>query len=287
MPTIWEKVTENAKLISLPDVYLRLKSVIDDPDFAMSDIADVISQDPAMTARLLRLVNSAYFGFASKIDTVNRAVGMLGSQQVHDLVLAASVAQRFEGMSNQVMDMERFWLRSVTRAIACRELAVMCNMLDGERVFVAGLLSDIGHLIMYQSVPDAAQQALQQAEQQDAPLFKVERVMLGIDYAKVGGALMRQWNLPRSLWEPTEFHVEPGVALEFPMITSLVHIAVMIADGMESEAGFESVLKKVDQHAWQTTGLHLEQCIDMPERVGGQLNAVMNLIFPNQQKIYA
>lgn len=156
MPTIWEKVTENAKLISLPDVYLRLKSVIDDPGFAMNDIADVISQDPAMTARLLRLVNSAYFGFAAKIDTVNRAVGMLGSQQVHDLVLAASVAQRFEGMSNQVMDMERFWLRSVTRAIACRELAVMCNMLDGERVFVAGLLSDIGHLIMYQSVPDAA-----------------------------------------------------------------------------------------------------------------------------------
>ena len=118
MPTVWEKVTANAKLISLPDVYFRLRDVLNDPEYCMGDVADVISHDPAMTTRLLRLVNSAYFGLAAKIDTVNRAVSMLGTQQVHDLVLAASVAQTFDGMSNQVMDMSRYWQKSVYCAIA-------------------------------------------------------------------------------------------------------------------------------------------------------------------------
>ena len=181
MPTVWAKITENAKLISLPDVYFRLKSVLDDPEFCMADVAEMISHDPAMTARLLRLVNSAYFGLAAQIDTVNRAVSMLGTEQVHDLVLTASIAQTFEGITSEVMSMDQYWRRSVYCAIACKELAVLCNVLDSERVFVAGLLRDIGHLIMFQSVPVQVQQAMQHSRRHGVPLFKVERVLLGID----------------------------------------------------------------------------------------------------------
>ncbi|MEN8177440.1 MAG: HDOD domain-containing protein [Pseudomonadota bacterium] len=281
MPTIWEKVTANTKLISLPDVYLRLKDVLDDPEFCMGDVAEVISHDPAATTRLLRLVNSAYFGLAAKIDTVNRAVSMLGTQQVHDLVLASSVAQTFDGMSNQVMDMERFWKKSVYCAIACKELAAKCNVLDGERLFVAGLLRDIGHLIMFQTAPEQAQQAMQHSSKQGVPLFKVEQVLLGIDYAKVGGALLRQWNLPRSLWEPIEFHVEPAVAEEFQLLTALLHIAAAITDAVQDERDVEACLVKLSSAVWQVTGLTAEQCGDLPERVDQQLSAVMNLIFPS------
>lgn len=287
MPTVWEKITKNAKLISLPDVYFRLKDVLDDPDFCMADVADVISHDPAMTARLLRLVNSAYFGLAVKIDTVSRAIGMLGTQQVHDLVLAASVAQTFDGMSNQVMDMGRYWRKSVYCAIACKELAVKCNVLDGERVFVVGLLRDIGHLIMYQTVPVQIQQIMQHSRKQGVPLFKVERVLLGIDYAKVGGALMRQWNLPRSLWEPTEFHVEPAVAQEFPLLTSLVHIAAAVTDAVEEERDVSVCLEKLMPNIWQVAGITSDQCIDIPERVEQQLSTVMNLIFPTPNQARA
>ena len=89
MATVWERISENAQLPSLPDVYLRLKQVLDDSDSCMADVAEVVGSDPAMTARLLRMVNSAYFGLATDIDTVNRAVSLLGTQEVHDLVLAA------------------------------------------------------------------------------------------------------------------------------------------------------------------------------------------------------
>lgn len=280
MSTAWDKVTENARLISLPEVYFRLRTVMDDASFCMGDVTEVISHDPAMTARLLHLVNSAYFGLAAKIDTVNRAVSMLGTQQIHDLVLAVSVAETFEDVSGDVMDMKSFWRKSVECAITCRELAVMCNVLDKERVFVAGLLRDIGHLIMYQSIPIQTKQAFEQSRKQGVPLFKVERVIVGIDYAKVGGTLMRQWNLPRSLWESAEFHIEPAMAKEYPFLTALVHMGAAIADAMQGDRDAEDGFKVIDHYAWQITGLSSEQCADIPGKVDEQLAAVMNLIFP-------
>ena len=108
MATVWEQISDNVSLVSLPDVYLRLKSVMDDPDSSMGDLADVVGTDPALTARLLRIVNSAYFGLAAEIDTVQRAVNLLGSQEVHDLVLAVSVAQSFAGMAQETIATHAF-----------------------------------------------------------------------------------------------------------------------------------------------------------------------------------
>jgi len=279
-----EKILQNARLISLPDTYLRLREVVNDPGYCMGDVADVIINDPAMTARLLRLVNSAYFGLAAKIDAVDRAVSLLGTEQVHDLVLATAVSQTFSGMSNQVMNMETFWRNSVRCAIACRELAFMCNVLDGDRVFVAGLLHDIGHLVMYQSVPDEAQQAISEATKRGLPVFKVERALLNTDFAKVGGTLMRRWNLPRSLWEPAEFHIEPTLAEEFPLFASLLHIGSRLAAAMEDEQASDNWVQTVDPYAWRSTGLTPERCAPIPGDVNDQFAAVLNLLFPQPKR---
>ena len=281
MPTVWEQLTANARLVSLPDVYLRLKAVLDDPNSNLADVADVVGNDPAMTARLLRIVNSAYFGLGTEIDTVSRAVGLLGTQEVHDLVLATSVAQSFDGMSNEIMDMHRFWQQAVRCAIAGRELATLCNVLDGERLFVAGLLRDIGHLYIYQLAPQKAEQAIELARVQGAPLYKAERALLGVDYARVGADLMRQWQLPQSLWEPTEHHVEPTKSHEYELFTALVHIAAHLADGLEQEPGIELALAGVWAAAWEVTGLAPAQCVGLVERVDAQVADVMQLIFPS------
>ncbi|QYZ65789.1 MAG: HDOD domain-containing protein [Gammaproteobacteria bacterium (ex Lamellibrachia satsuma)] len=156
MSSVWEEISKSIKLISLPDIYLRLKSVLEDPNYTMESVAWAINHDPAITVRLLRIVNSAYFGLATQIDSVSRAVNLLGAQGVHDLVLAASVAQSFTNISNEVMDMERFWRTSVVCAITSRELASLCSSSDGERLFVCGLLHDIGHLVSH--LPDGAWQ---------------------------------------------------------------------------------------------------------------------------------
>ena len=281
MSTVWENVSQNARLVSLPDVYLRLKSVLDDPNFNLVDVAEVVEKDPAMTVRLLRIVNSAYFGLGTEIDTVSRAVGLLGTQEVHDLVLAASVAQSCESLSNEIVDIQKFWRRSVVCAISGRELASLCNVLNSERLFVAGLLRDIGHLFIYQLAPQQAQQSAELARVQGIPLYKAERALLGIDYARVGADLMRQWQLPQSLWEPTEYQVEPAKSRDYGMFTSLIHIAAHLTEGADHGMSVAAALTGVLAHAWQVTGLSPEQCAVIGDRVEAQVAAVMRLIFPS------
>jgi HD-like signal output (HDOD) protein len=280
MRTLWEKVTGEARLISLPDIYLRLKDTLEQEDFSMEEVTVLIGHDPGMTARLMRLVNSAFFGLAANIDTVNRAINLLGTQQVHDLVLATSVAEAFGGMDDKVMDMERFWRKSVACGVASRELATLCHVLDSERVFVCGLLRDIGHLVMYQAIPEAAQQALDVSRERGLPIFEVEREQIGLDYARVGGTLMRQWRLPRSLWEPTEFHVEPSIAREIPLLTALVHFGAILAEAMDSQMDLGEALQQADDNAWRITGLSVEQCLEVTDKVSGQIDGIMQLLMP-------
>jgi HD-like signal output (HDOD) protein len=285
--SLWEKVTADAQLLTLPAVYLRLREVLDDPDYAISDIEDVISSDPAIATRLLRQVNSPYFGLALKIETISRAVRILGSQQLHDLVLATSVAQTFSGIPVGVMDMHAFWTRSVFCAAAARLLAVNCNILDSERLFVAGLLRDIGHLVMYQSIPDESTAALLRARADRTPLHEVERDVIGFDYAQLGGALLHEWGLPQGLWEPVQLQLTPEQSAAHYPVASIVHLAGVLSDiGQTEEAAVDALVSLVDPFVWQATGLTPEQCAVVHEEVERQLDGVMFLIFPGSKTMH-
>ena len=126
--------------------------------------------DPGLTARVLRLANSSFYGFRAKVETITRAVTLLGRQQIHDVVLATSVARAFTDVDIEMMDVSRFWRESIYTALVSRIVAKLCNVLDSERLFVHGLLCDLGHLIMYQKIPELARQALT-VSQTDARLI--------------------------------------------------------------------------------------------------------------------
>jgi HD-like signal output (HDOD) protein len=266
---------------------LRLKAVLDDPDYTVSDIEEVIGSDPAIATRLLRQVNSPYFGFSMQVETISRAVGMLGSQQVHDLVLATSVAQTFAGIPIEVMDMHAFWTRSVYCAAAARLLAAGCNMLDSERLFVAGLLRDIGHLVMYQSIPDECRTALLCARTEGAPLHEVEHDLFGFDYARLGGALLQQWGLPNGLWEPVLLQNTPWQSAEHALETSIVHLAGLLSDVGQADADERNAFEtQVHPFVWQATGLTPAQCAAIREAVECQLDGVMYLVFPGSKAVH-
>jgi HD-like signal output (HDOD) protein len=281
MNSALDDVTQKAELISLPDIYLRLKSILDDPDFAMAEVSVVISQDPAITLRLLHMVNSSLFGFATKIETVSRAITLLGTQQVHDLVLATSVAQAFKGMSTSVMDMQKFWYRSVYCAVTSRQLAALCEG-DKERLFVSGLLHDIGHLVMYQAVPDVSQEAIITSKQRNEPIHMVERSLLGFDYASVGAIMMQHWALPDSLKETTAFHTEPAQAEQFPLETSLVHLGALLTRAHEGIGVFNEKPLLVDETVWAVTGLSEDDCTSIRVQVEEDAREVMELVFPRE-----
>jgi HD-like signal output (HDOD) protein len=283
MSDYWDQVTIEANLISLPDIYWRLKAIIDERDYSMQDVAQLIIFDPGLTARLLRIVNSAYFGFSAKIDTVNHAVSILGVQQVHDLVLTTSIADALGDYECEHLDIRQFWLRSVYRAIAARELASVCNLMDSDRMFVAGLLSGIGHLVMYQSVPVLAQQAQREARESSRPLHLAEREMLGFDHAQVAAILMRNWKLPPGLVGVIEHHLEFDPDADYLLDAAIVHLAALFGDAFSHNLSLDEVLADANSQAWDITGLDTGQCEAVDALVAGQLNEVVNMLFPKLQ----
>lgn len=244
-------------LVSLPAAYVRINELVDDPASTADDIGRVITQDVALTARLLRVANSPLYGLTSQVDTVSRAVTVLGMQQVRDLALASSAVKTFEGIPNQLVSMESFWEHSILCALCARTLAMECLKRQREAVFVGGLLHDIGQLVLYHFLPDLSRQTLEacldgpnELESQEA-----ERDIFGFDHAEVGGELAQRWSLPTNIQECIAYHHNPAQAKQYRVETAIVHIANSIATLASLESTNIHDAPRIHKEAWDLTGL--------------------------------
>jgi len=280
MMTLEELAKKTTELFSLPNVYLLVRDVVQDPDSSMNDLTDVLQNDPGLIARLLRIANSSFFGFPARVETLSRAVNLIGQQQIHDLVLATSITRAFKGMSNDVMNMGIFWSASVERAISSRLLANHCNVLDSERIFVEGLLLDIGHLALYQSAPDEAQQALHMSREQSKPLYQMERELIGFDYAELGFMLAQNWSLPMSLQSVIRYHNEPAKAEGFQLEASIAHIAHVLTGAYSNEQILNECESRVAPIAWQMATLTPESCLMIKGQAVAGVAEVVELLLP-------
>ena len=155
-----ELLRGNDNIPSLPTIFYQINEAVGDPRSSMRDIAQIISADQSLSARLLRLVNSAFFGFPSKIDTISHAVTIIGTKQLRDLALATTVIQMFKGIPNDLIQVKSFWQHSIGCGIGSRLLASFQKMANVEHFFVSGLLHDIGRLILYSNKSEDARKAL-------------------------------------------------------------------------------------------------------------------------------
>lgn len=276
----WQTILSRGELVTLPAVYLRLREVLDDPDAGFAEIGKVIGSDPAASARLLRVVNSAYFGLGRPIASVPVAVGLLGRQQVHDLVLATSVARSFDGLSIAVMDVGRFWERSVRCGIVARELALLRGLLDAEHLFILGLLHDLGHLFMYQALPTLAEQALSQARQEDEPLRTVEQRLFGFDAATAGARMMQRWRLPESLWQPILHRHDASQAGEHAAGAAILQLACLLVDAFECADSPVEALAAVAEADWVFAGIERATCEGVAGRAEAEYQSVLQLFRP-------
>lgn len=276
---MFQHVVQKARLISLPDIYVRLKALMDDPEYTMAEVALLVGRDPALAARFLRFVNNPLNRRINKITSISHAVSMLGSQQIHDIVLSVSVTKAFHDIPSQLVDMKKFWARSCSCAVLLKELAMKEDIPGSDRLFVIGLLHDIGHLLMYTTIPDEVQQSLQEARRLDRPLYLVERDILGFDYAAVGGYMMRQWHLPESFQAIISCHPEPGKATQWPLETALLHLSSRLVTAEVWNATFGEGVLAVDPSVWQTTGLTPEQCLEYRKASAENFNEIAESIF--------
>jgi HD-like signal output (HDOD) protein len=193
-------------LIPLPKAYLRLRELIADPESSLSDITQVISNDPALTSRILRIVNSAYFALPNKVDTIERAVQVLGLNQVHDLALASASVSTLSGIPCPALDIHDYWRRSIYTAVVARILARRMSLRTAERLFVAGLLHGIGELVLAYKEPVLFGELKSAATRRELPLSVVQQAHLGFDYAAISAELLHRWQLPDEIVMPVRHH---------------------------------------------------------------------------------
>jgi len=210
---------------------------------------------------------------------MTRAINLLGTQQVHDLVLATVVVDSFSGFVNDSFNIYDFWFKSVYSAVTARLLAYNCKSIDTERPFIAGLLHNIGHLLSYQILPDECRAAVELAASKNIALYLAEREMLGFDYAQIGAGLMNEWHLPESLQQITEYHIEPVKASRFKLETAIVHISSALAELAVTQIPASPDTLVVSPICWELTNLAAEDMTDIKNEVDKQASMVMSMLF--------
>jgi putative nucleotidyltransferase with HDIG domain len=254
---IRELVQGTGDLLTLPDVFIRINQLLESPSSTTDDIAQAVSQDPAFTVRLLRVANSSFYGFSSAIDTVSKAVAVIGTSQIRNLALSTAVASSFSGLPNKLVSMENFWRHSLYCGLAARKLARLAGKCDAEAVFTAGLLHDIGELIIFNRLPEQAKDALMLVldSADELSMHQAEQQTLGFDHAQAGGELALQWKLPALLEECIAFHHDIHSAKRYPREIALVHIANILALMAEVKTLDPADVAPIDAQAWVISGL--------------------------------
>lgn len=247
-------------LISFPDVCLKVNALVNSGTASAAEIGAVIEKDPALTARLLKIANSPFYGFAAKIDTVSRAVTVLGGREIRDLAFATSAIKAFN-VKPGLEAVGDLWSHNVLCAIACRLLAAACAKGRTESIFVAGLLHDIGRLLFISLLPEEMLDKIDRLAaggQGEANLYLAEQEVLGFDHAAAGGALIQRWGLPDSLFACVRHHHQPASDEQFPLDVAIVHLADCVAHAAQDNTDIDRQLAAVDPVAWDRTGLTLE-----------------------------
>ncbi|MEM7469605.1 MAG: HDOD domain-containing protein [Pseudomonadota bacterium] len=285
--TTIDKLTDGVKdLIPLPKAYVRIQQLVNDPDSSLADITEVIVHDPGLTSRILRIANSAYMALATKVDTVSRAVQVLGLNQVHDLALAGAAVGSLVNLKSDVIDVADFWRRSVYAAVVGRAFAKRSAVSAPERAFVCGLLHDVGNLLLAYRMPDVYEELFQLAIQNDQTLSQVQLRELGFDYSDVGGALLEKWQLPDPIMEPVRHHTHRLTQSPVELIadSSIVHTAAVVARAsLWREEGDEPV-PEFHEVAVATVGVDDTLVTECMGEANEALVEAMSLLLPKSSK---
>jgi putative nucleotidyltransferase with HDIG domain len=251
-------------LPSLPAVVVRVMQSLNSPKTSASDLNQIISSDQALASKLLRLVNSPYYGFPRRITTITHAVVILGQNTVRNLTLSLGVCGAFNGNgSHQSLDREKFWAHSVGCAIAAQSIAKRrrLSVKQTEEVFVGGLLHDLGKLFLDQYFPDQYVITLKLARQANISIWEAEKAALGIGHIVVGKRIAERWALPPSLVAMIAMHHQPPYARDFTEQVWTVHAADYVVRKLQIGNSGDNVTPQIapevskwlgfDQAAWQ------------------------------------
>lgn len=274
---------ENFEVPSLPTIYIEINKAINNPRTSTADIASIISKDTGLTARLLRIANSAFYGFPQKIDSIKRALVCIGTRELHNLVLCTSIVPLFKGISEKIVSMKSFWQHSIGCGLTAKIIATYLNDPNPDRFFVAGLLHDIGKLLICKCIPEKANETLIQCKNNNDLCYEAEKKLLGFDHTDTGHMLLENWNIPTSIEESVSFHHKPDQAKRYPLETAIVHISDITINAMQLGSSGEHFVPPLNEKAWKITGLKPTMLDLIIQQMKRQIKEVLNSIITDSK----
>jgi putative nucleotidyltransferase with HDIG domain len=222
-------IQDLGQIPTMPTIAAKVMQIVNDPHSNAEDVAKFISRDVALTSKVLRLANSAFYGIPRTISSVNSAIVILGFNTIRSLVLSATVLKMFPAKSGAaVFDRKAFWKHSFMVGIASRMVAQIYRkkkLVDMETAFSAGLLHDIGKIVLDQFSNEEYVPVLKAAKDRGEPLFMAEKAMIGMSHADVSGMLVDKWQMPNELKGPIVNHHSPFDDTASQDMACIVHYA--------------------------------------------------------------
>jgi putative nucleotidyltransferase with HDIG domain len=240
---------EVKNLPTLPGIVIKLTQMAEDPDTTTEQMGKVINKDHILAAKLLKLVNSAFYGFPQRISSLNSAIILLGFNVIKSLIISASI---FEIMEDQDREL---WEHSLVCAVVSNVLATRLGLSDPEEISTAGLIHDLGKVAIKMELPEENGRIWQLVEERRLSIMSAEQEVLGLNHAEAGAWLTKSWNLPAKLVEPIACHHDPRLARDNQLAASVIHLADIISRGLGYGHGLDIWVPALNQRAWRLLGL--------------------------------
>jgi putative nucleotidyltransferase with HDIG domain len=234
----------------------KIARLLQNPQTSAEEVGKAITTDQALAAKVLRLVNSAFYGFPGKISTITHAVVILGFSTVKNIVLTASIFDAFANKKVSVSDfnIEHFWLHSIGCGAASQAIAKHIGFKEKEECFIAGLIHDIGKIILCFYFPEEFEAVFRNARSKGVLFLESEREIIGITHDEIGAIIARRWNLPANLQAVVQNHHHPSHEQDFFSMTSIVHCADILTRAMDIGSGGDEKIPVVSETVWRNLG---------------------------------
>lgn len=264
-----KKITKAVQeLPTLPNVAIKVNKLLKSPGAGAADLAKVIELDISITAKLLSLVNSAYYGLAKKVSSVQNAVTYLGTNTVSQLILSLGVLKTFEKKDNKIFNQKEFWLHSIAVAVLSRKIAKLINKKETEECFTAGLLHDLGKITLAHFCPDLFELVIKNTISENLPLYKIEKKYLGITHSTIGEWVARNWQLPLIIivaikHHHEEFEIRNGFHLSNDSIVDIVTVADWMAITNSIGNSGSPTIEEPSESTFSRISISKEKAIDI------------------------
>ncbi|MDP3029522.1 MAG: HDOD domain-containing protein [Deltaproteobacteria bacterium] len=253
------KIKETAEVATISAVAFQTAQLLRNPDVAVNKITEIVGLDQSLTAKILRLVNSSFYGFQGKISSLSQAIVLLGFNTVRNVILSVSVLRAFYSDKGcKVFDLGKFWEHSVGTAFVAKNLAEHIKFKEPEDAFIGGLLHDIGRVFILQSLRPEMEKIIALMLEEDLTMREAEEKVLDADHAWIGYVMAKNWHFPPVLCSAIGYHHAPNGKDEEFLLASIIHLADIICRGMDLGCGGDDFVPNVSPAAWRELSMSLE-----------------------------